>query len=98
MANIKESAKAYEPQQTKNIADLPKVLVDEEIIEKEFTREDGTTFKVNLITVDEQDYRVPVTVLKGLKAMIAEKPDLVSFKVNKIGEGMKTTYTVIPLE
>jgi len=98
MTNIKEAAKAYKTPQTKNISDLDKVLVDQEIVEKEYTDYEGKSFKISVVEINGEDYRVPVTVLKGLKAMIVELPNLVAFKVNKQGEGMNTSYTVIPIE
>ena len=42
--------------------------------------------------------RVPRTVLKSLKAIREEKPDLQEFKVKRSGEGLKTVYTVITLD
>ena len=98
MATIWDEAQAYEPPQTKNIADLEVVRTDAIVFTKEFTRDDGTTFKVKVISVNGEDYRVPTSVLKSLKAIQEEKPDLKAFKVKKSGEGMKTTYTVIPLD
>ena len=32
------------------------------------------------------------------KAIREEKPDLKTFKVKKTGEGLKTEYTIIPIE
>jgi len=82
----------------KNIADLEKVPVDLVIEEREFTKEDGSTFKVKVVVLNEEDYRVPTSVLKSLKAILEEKPDLRFFKVKKTGEGLKTEYTIITLE
>ncbi len=98
MAKLNEEAKAYEPPQTKNIADLEVVRTDAEVEEREFTKEDGSTFKMRVLTVNNEDYRVPVSVLKSLKAILEVKPDLKTFQVKKTGEGFKTEYTVIPLE
>jgi len=98
MGTIKDEAKAYEPPQTKNISDLDKVPTDIEIEEREFTKEDGTTFKIKVIVVDDEEYRVPTSVLKSLKVILEDKPDLKFFKVKKTGEGLKTEYTVIPSE
>lgn len=98
MAKLNEEAQAYEPPKTRNIADLEVVRTDAEIEDKEFTKDDGTTFSMKVITVNNEDYRVPVSVLKSLKAILEEKPDLKAVKVKKTGEGMKTEYTVIPLD
>lgn len=98
MGSMKDEAKAYEPPQTKNIADLEAVPIDSEIIEREFTDKDGNPFTVSVIVVSGEDYRVPVSVLKSLKAILEEKPEVKMIKVKKSGEGLKTEYTVIPLE
>ena len=98
MATLNEEAQAYEPPQTKNIADLEVVRTDVQVETKEFNKEDGSTFTVKIINVNGSDYRVPTSVLKTLKAMLEEKPNLKTFKVKKSGEGLKTEYTVIPLE
>ncbi len=98
MTTIKEEAEEYEPPQTKNIADLGAVPIDTEILEKEYTDAEGKTFSLKVVTIKKEDYRVPVSVLKNLKAILEEKPNLKSFKVTRTGEGLKTTYTVIPLD
>lgn len=97
MATIKEEAKTYESMQTKNIAELDVVPISLEVVETTATDKDGKPFTVKTVTVDGEDYRVPNIVLKSLKAILQEKPDLKSFKVVRYGEGLKTTYTVIPL-
>jgi len=98
MAKISEEARAYTPQQTKNIADLDVVNVDSEIIEKDYQDSDNNPFTLKVITIDGEDYRVPVSVLKSLKAILEDKPTIKHFKVKKSGEGLKTEYVVIPLE
>lgn len=95
MATIFDEARDYEPPQMKNITDLEEVSVDMELEEKEFTKLDGTTFKVRVINVNGEDYRVPTSVLSTLKTIRGVKPDLKTFKVKKSGEGLKTEYTVI---
>ena len=98
MATLKEEAKAYEPPQTKNIADLEVVSTDIEISEREYQDSEGKPFKIKVVTLNGEDYRVPISVLKSLKTILEEKPDLKHFKVKKTGEGLKTEYTLIPLE
>ncbi len=98
MANIMDEAKAYEPPQTKNIADLERVPTDLEVEEREFTKEDGSTFKIKVVVINGEDHRIPLSVLKSLKSIVEEKPELKFFKVKKAGEGIKTEYTVITLE
>lgn len=99
MANIGEEAQAYEPPQTKNIADLNVVPRDAKIEERTFTVDkDGETKEVTIkvIIVDGEEYRVPSSVLKQLKEHIVENPNIKYFKVSKTGSGLSTTYTVIP--
>ena len=95
---IGQEALDYEPQQTKNIADLDVVGVDAEIVEKTYKDTDNNSFTLKVIIVDGEDYRVPVSVLKALKTILEDKPSIKHFKVKKTGEGLKTEYVVIPLE
>lgn len=96
--NLKEEAKAYEPKQIQNIADLEKVPVDIEVVENTFDDSEGKQFSAKIVTVDSIDYRVPVSVLKSLKAILKEKPNTKYIKVIRTGQGMNTTYTTVPLE
>jgi len=98
MGTIKENAENYEPPTTKNITELEKIDVNLVVEEREFERKDETKFKVDVIVVDGEDYRMPVSVLKNLKAILEAKPELKFFKVSKSGEGFKTQYTVIELD
>jgi len=97
MGSLIDEARQYEPPQTKNISELESISVDSEVITKEFKDKDGNPFKINVVVVDGEDYRVPVSVLKALKVIAEEKPDIKAIKVKKTGEGLKTEYTVIPL-
>lgn len=99
MGTIKEEAQGYEPKQTKNIADLPEVSVNL-IIEDDVrtgTDKDGKVFEYKVTLINDEEYRVPDSVLKALKVHLEQKPDLEKFKVVKSGEGLNTTYTVVPL-
>ena len=97
MTSIKEQAKEYQPQQIKNISEVEVVPVDLEVVDNDFTDSEGKPFTVKVVNIDGEDYRVPISVLKSLKAILEEKKDLKTFKVVKTGEGMNTSYTVIPL-
>jgi len=97
MSNILEAAKAYEPPQTKNIADLKKVSVNTEIVTETFKTKEGEEFTLNLIEVEGVKYRVPTSVIAGIKATLEAKPDMEFFKVSKQGEGMNTKYIVVAL-
>ena len=94
---ISEEAVNYEPGALANISDLQVVRTDAEIKTETFKEGTDEEFRVKVITVDGIKYRVPNIVLGNLKAILAEKPDLKSFKVRKDGAGMNTRYTVIPL-
>ena len=98
MSSIKEEAQAYEPASTKNIADLEVVSVKQEVVAKTYKEGTEDVFTINVVTVSGEDYRVPDVVLKQLKVMVEEKPNMTSFKVKKEGSGLKTSYTVVPLD
>ena len=96
---LKEEAEEYTPQtKTNNIADLERVPIDAKIEDDSFKDSEGETVNIKIIVVDEQKYRVPVSVINALKMMLEDKPDLKHFKVKKQGKGFDTRYTVIPLE
>ncbi len=97
MAKLSEEAKAYVPPTTKNISELEAVSIDVEMHQKT-AGEGENSFTYKYIEVDGEEYRIGASVLKQLKAHLEEKPDIKRFKVSKTGEGMKTTYTVIPLD
>jgi hypothetical protein len=94
---IKDTALAYESKSVGNIADLPKVTTDLKVEEREGTNEEGKNFNYKVISVEGQEYRIPASVIKALKAILEDNPNLQTFKVKKTGQGMSTEYTVIPL-
>ena len=98
MASLRDSAKAYVPAQTKNIAELEAVSLDVPITEKAGTSKEGTPFSFHVATVMGEEYRVPSSVLNDIKTIMTAKPTLKSVRVIKKGQGMNTSYTVIPLE
>ena len=73
MSKISEFAKDYEPiTATKNIADLNEVSVDLELKDDEFEYEDKVTKQAKkvqqkVIIVNDEKYRVPVSVIQQLK-------------------------------
>jgi len=97
MAKLIEEAKAYESHAVGNVADLPKVSVDLDVQDRTSTNDEGKEFSYKVIIVDGQEYRVPASVLKSLKAISEDNPNIKSFKVKKTGQGLATEYTVIPL-
>lgn len=96
--NLRETAKAYEPTTTHNVAELEAVSLDAPIEERTAKDKEGNEFSYHVVLVSGEEYRVPATVLKDIKAIMSAKPSLKTIKVIKKGEGMKTQYTVIPLE
>jgi hypothetical protein len=98
MATLREEARAYEPQLTKNIADLKQVSVDMALEDRTGRDKEGVEFKYKVIVVDGDDYRVPGKVIGDLKAILEKKPTLKTFSVAKKGMGLNTQYTVIPME
>jgi len=97
MASLKDEALNYSAPETKNIADLDRVPVDIPIEDDSFEY-DGKIINVKIAVIDGQRYKVPKIVLKNLKEILKKKPGLTAFSVSKTGEGLKTSYTVIPLE
>jgi len=98
MESIKQSAMAYQPQLTKNIADLQSVDVNINLEDRTGTDKDGKEFKYKVVVVDGEDYRVPGKVLGDLKSILEKKPTLRTFSVTKKGTGLNTLYTVIPMD
>jgi len=98
MTNLRESAKAYMPPQTRNIAELEAVSLDVPITEKKGINKEGQEFSFHVATVAGEEYRVPSSVLGDIKAIMTAKPSLKTIKVIKKGQGMNTSYTVVPLE
>jgi hypothetical protein len=94
---LKDSALTYEGKSTKNIAELPKVSTALLLENREGINSEGKTFAYQVIVVDGQDYRVPVSILRSLKVVLEDNPNLKEFKVKKTGQGMDTDYTLIPL-
>ena len=102
MTNLSEFAKDYvQPSATKNIADLPEVSTDLELIEDEFDfTKDGETKTVQqlVIVIEGEQYRVPKSCIQQLKVLIEDNPTLKKFKVKKTGTTKDDTrYQVIPL-
>lgn len=97
MGTISEEAQNYTPQQIGNIADLEVVRTDAQVHLKKYKENTPDEFEVSVITVDGEDYRVPNSVLKDLKAILEDNPELKAFKVKKTGQDKQTRYLVIPL-
>lgn len=94
MASIIESAKAYEPKQTLNIADLSEVDVNLNLEDRTGTDNEGNNFAYQVALIEGKEYRVPATVLEKLKEALKIKPDIKKIKVNRSGSGLNTRYNV----
>lgn len=103
MATITDFAKAFEPAKTRNISELKEVSTDSEIIDEEFVIEkdketgEKKVVKQKVIIIDNEKYRVPISVIADLKAILEKDPAMKKFGVIKKGTGLQTRYTVIPL-
>jgi len=98
MANIRDSAKAFMPKQTKNIADLDKVNLDWSIEDRKGKDKNGKDFEYKVVVKDGEEYRIPDSVLNSLKTIIECNPMQQWVKVVKKGTGMSTEYTVIQIQ
>jgi len=99
MATLSEFAKTYEPQTTKNIADLKEVNVNLQLEDRSGVDSKGKEFKYKVIVVNGEDYRVPSSVIGNIKVILEKKPTLTKFSVAKQGTTKDDTkYTVIPLD
>lgn len=98
MTTIRESAKAYEPKTTKSVTELKSVSTELDMVERTFVDKEGKEFTINVVEIEGEEYRIPTSVVKQLKELIAEKPGMTQFKVRKSGEGLNTAYTVVPLD
>jgi len=96
MATLKESAMAYEPPTTLNIADLDKIPIGIEVKDAEGKDKDGEVFKYKCAMIDGKEYRIAGSILGGIKAVLSKMPNLQFVSVIKTGTGMNTRYQVIP--
>lgn len=101
---LDEFAKDFEPaSKTKNIADLKEVSTDVDLIDDEFEMTDKITKQVKIvkqkvIVVNNEQYRVPNSVISQLKVVLEDNPNCKKFKVKKSGTTIDDTrYMVIPL-
>lgn len=98
MAKLNELAQAYVPQQTLNISELDQIKVDIDVTTEEHTNKDGEVFSVNIAMIDGKKYRIPTSVIEGLKGLLKKMPNLKVITVLKSGTGMGTKYQVLPAE
>lgn len=98
MAKLNDYARGYTPKQTKNIADLEFVPTDAEIRDDgKGIDKDGEEFAYSYLSINDEEYRIPNSVIGQLKDILEANPNLKKFRVKKSGEGLGTRYTVIPI-
>ena len=97
MPSLRDYARNFIPKTTKNIADLPSVPIDAEIKTDGLgTDNQGEDFTYNYLEINNEEYRVPNSVIAQLKKLQEQNPNMKSFKVQKVGQGFKDTkYFVI---
>ena len=99
MVSLKDSAMAFEPKQTLNIADLESVPINDlQIQERKGIDKDGVDFDYNVVEKDGKEYRVPNSVLEEVQKIIKLKPSVTRIKVIKTGTGLGTRYKVNALD
>lgn len=102
MSNLKETAQAYEPKKTLNIADLDRVDLTWPVESRTGMAvkqdEDGKdyeeSYSYKVMVVNEIEYRVPNSVLEEIQKMVKLVPELQFVKVEKTGSGFGTKYAV----
>jgi len=98
MSSLKDSANEYQPKLTLNIADLDRVDLSLPIEERSGNDKEGKSFDYKVMVANEQEYRVPNTVLEEIKKILKLKPETKFVKVTKKGSGLSTSYSVEYLE
>jgi len=106
MTNLKETATAYEPKKTLNIADLDRVDLSWPVEKRAGTTmktdEEGKdyeeSYQYQVMVINELEYRVPNSVLEEIQKMVKLVPELKFVRVEKTGSGYGTKYTVGKVE
>ena len=92
--SLKEAAQTYEAKRTLNITDLDRVDISLPLEFRNGMNQEGKEFSYQVMVINEQEYRVPNTVLEEIKKILKLKPDTKFVKVTKKGTGLATTYSV----
>ena len=91
--NIKDEAKQQEAKsKVRNISELESVDVNLAVFQ-----ETEVEFPYKYLEIEGERYKMPLSVLASVKAILEVNENLTKFKVKKTGEGIDTRYTVIPL-
>ena len=73
MTSLKDFAKAFEPQQMKNIADLESVDTSVEIKTETRKNKDNEDYTVSFIIVDNEEYRITSSTIEQIKGILLIK-------------------------
>lgn len=94
---IRDASLTYKPKAEElNISELDSIPVDIKVWDKPKKKQDGTPYVIKVFELEGKLYRMPLTVLRDLKAMLGKKPHIQTFAVLKEGEGNESHYTVMP--
>jgi len=94
---LKESATNYVAPTTKNISELEKIQIDIELLDGEGTDKDGKPFKYKYIVQNNEEYRVPLTVIGQIQAILKKMPNTKFITVTRQGTTKTDTrYQVMP--
>jgi len=96
MATLKEEARAYEPKLMKNISELDKIPVNAELKTDHAVDDKGENYEFKYIEVNNDKYRIPGSVIGGIKALIQKLPNTEYISVIRTGTGLNTRYQVFP--
>ena len=81
----------------KNVTELISLNIDTMIETRKFAEGTDKEFTVTGFEQNGVFYRVPASVIKQIKMLLEEVPDLQVVKIKKTGTGMQTMYMVTPL-
>jgi hypothetical protein len=98
MTNIKESARAFMPKTTKNVADLDKLDLEWAVEHRIGSDKEGKPFEYDVVVKDGEYYRIPSSVMSAIKTILEAKPNQKTVRVVKKGTGMNTEYTVVQMD
>jgi hypothetical protein len=97
MKNLIETANEYVSPKAKNISEAG-IFNGLELtpITEEHMDDQGKTYKVTTVLIKGEKYRVPSSVLEGIKVTVKARPTATMFSVTKTGNGKTDTrYQVI---
>lgn len=94
MTSFKETAQAYEPKRTLNIADLDRFDISTPLENRSGTNKEGESYTSKVAVINDIEYRVPNSVLEETQKMLNLKSDIQFINVERTGSGLATKYTV----